>query len=372
MDRRHQVFVSSTFLDLQAERAAVVSALLELEAIPAGMELFPAADDDAWSLIERVIDQSDYYLLVIGGKYGSIDPKTEISFTEKEYDFAIARKKPVLAFLHGKPGDIPFEKSEADPAIRDKLNAFREKVRAEKHVKFWSTADDLAGKVSRSYASFRQMYPAVGWVRGDMQTSSEVLGELNDLRKQLARAEESLAAARSGPPPGTEDLAQGGDGAPIIVTGETRVRIADEDYPRSYKSQFQVEPTWDELFAAVGPSLLDEAEQRRIRATVDAWLTQRFGNELRSGARQTVEEDEDVDGEVVGFSGTSLKLTEEDFGRLIVQLRALGLVARSERKRSVSDKGTYWTLTPYGDAHLTTLLAIRRDPAQTRGGNAGD
>jgi hypothetical protein len=72
VDRRFQVFVSSTFLDLKDERAAIVSALLQMDAFPAGMELFPAADDDAWTLIERVIEASDYYLLVIGGKYGSV------------------------------------------------------------------------------------------------------------------------------------------------------------------------------------------------------------------------------------------------------------------------------------------------------------
>src|ERR1700710_3079374 len=98
--KRYQVFVSSTFLDLQAEREAVVSALLQMDAFPAGMELFPATDDDAWTLIKRVINESDYYLLVIGGKYGSIDPETELSFTEKEYDYAVEQGKPVMAFLH--------------------------------------------------------------------------------------------------------------------------------------------------------------------------------------------------------------------------------------------------------------------------------
>src|SRR3954452_22036522 len=109
-DRRYQVFVSSTFLDLKDERAAIVSTLLQMDAMPAGMELFPAADDDAWTLIERVIDASDYYLLVVGGRYGAIDPATELSFTEREYDFAVSRKKPVMAFLHANPDEIEFGK----------------------------------------------------------------------------------------------------------------------------------------------------------------------------------------------------------------------------------------------------------------------
>lgn len=106
--KRFQVFVSSTFLDLQEERAAVVAALLQLEALPAGMELFPAADDDAWTLVKRVIESSDYYLLVVGGKYGSIDPETELSFTEKEFDYAVEQGKPVMAFLHANPEKIEF------------------------------------------------------------------------------------------------------------------------------------------------------------------------------------------------------------------------------------------------------------------------
>ncbi|MDR9828507.1 DUF4062 domain-containing protein [Vibrio sp. FNV 38] len=70
MDIKHQVFVSSTYKDLIEERKEVIHALLELDCIPAGMELFPATDEDAWSLIKEIIDNCDYYILIIGGKYG--------------------------------------------------------------------------------------------------------------------------------------------------------------------------------------------------------------------------------------------------------------------------------------------------------------
>lgn len=58
MDKRYQVFVSSTYADLQDERQEVMQALLELDCIPAGMELFPAANEDQWTLIKKVIDDS--------------------------------------------------------------------------------------------------------------------------------------------------------------------------------------------------------------------------------------------------------------------------------------------------------------------------
>ena len=39
------------------------------------MELFPAADEEQLNFIKRVIDDCDYYLLIVGGRYGSTDPK---------------------------------------------------------------------------------------------------------------------------------------------------------------------------------------------------------------------------------------------------------------------------------------------------------
>jgi hypothetical protein len=71
MDKRHQVFVSSTFTDLIEERREVIQTLMQMDCIPAGMELFPAADEEQWAFIRKVIDDCDYYILIVGGRYGS-------------------------------------------------------------------------------------------------------------------------------------------------------------------------------------------------------------------------------------------------------------------------------------------------------------
>ena len=68
MEKKYQVFVSSTYRDLATERQDVIQALLGLDCIPVGMELFPAADDDQWTLIKRLIDDCDYYILIVGGR----------------------------------------------------------------------------------------------------------------------------------------------------------------------------------------------------------------------------------------------------------------------------------------------------------------
>lgn len=128
MEKRFQVFVSSTYLDLQRERWEVMQALLELDCIPSGMELFPAADDDQWSYIQRVIDDCDYYVLLLGGRYGSVSPKSGKSYTHMEYDYAIQQSKPVIAFIHENPRALPVEKSESSDEGRRKLEEFRRLV----------------------------------------------------------------------------------------------------------------------------------------------------------------------------------------------------------------------------------------------------
>src|SRR5688572_750696 len=127
MEKRFQIFISSTFHDLVDERQAALKAILELDHMPAGMELFPAVDDTAWQLIKDVIDASDYYVLIIGGRYGSMD-EAGIGYTEKEYDYAVSTKKPVVALLHENPDNLPRDKTETDKAAWEKLKAFRSKV----------------------------------------------------------------------------------------------------------------------------------------------------------------------------------------------------------------------------------------------------
>src|SRR5438552_17220421 len=104
MDKRYQVFVSSTYADLKKERQKVIQALMEMDCIPAGMELFPAADEEQFAFIKKVIDDCDYYLLVIGGRYGSLTSKG-ISYTEQEYDYAVSSDLKVVALLHESPDD---------------------------------------------------------------------------------------------------------------------------------------------------------------------------------------------------------------------------------------------------------------------------
>ncbi|EDN67374.1 conserved hypothetical protein [Beggiatoa sp. PS] len=93
--KKYQVFVSSTYTDLIEERESIIKAILEMYHIPIGMEMFSAEDEDQWEIIRRTIEISDYYILILGLRYGS-KTHDNISFTQKEYEYALEKIYPYL------------------------------------------------------------------------------------------------------------------------------------------------------------------------------------------------------------------------------------------------------------------------------------
>lgn len=346
VDRRYQVFVSSTYTDLVEERQEVIQALLELDLMPAGMELFPASDEDRWSLIKQVIDDSDYYLVIIGGRYGSVD-EAGVSYTEREYDYAISEDKPVLGFVHAKPDEIPAGKTEATEAAREKLEAFRAKVQ-QRMCKSWTTPDELGGVVSRSLVKLMKARPAEGWVRGRNAATPELVDELSSLRAEVASLQQQQQQAAS---VDVEELSRGAD--PFTVTYRIVVRDKDDKYGLSFLGTparailTTHDFTWDELFAMLAPLMMDESGEDGLRG--------RLSHELEAIARR---EEREVLKEGERISGAEIE--EDSFQAVKVQLFALGLIQKSVKKRGVRDTRTYWSLSSSGEAHLMRLRAIRR------------
>ena len=99
-----------------------MQALLELKCMPAGMELFPAANDTQWNWIKKVIDESDYYIVIVAGRYGTVSKESGQSYTEMEYRYAVEAGKPVIGFLHEDISKIPSKFVEQSARIRNKLD----------------------------------------------------------------------------------------------------------------------------------------------------------------------------------------------------------------------------------------------------------
>lgn len=104
MRKKLQIFVSSTFEDLKKERQMVMEAILEVGHLPAGMEYFVSDDAHQFDIIKKWIQESDAYLLIVGGRYGSINPADpqKRSYTHLELEYARKLKKPIRILLLSK------------------------------------------------------------------------------------------------------------------------------------------------------------------------------------------------------------------------------------------------------------------------------
>ncbi|WP_440906583.1 DUF4062 domain-containing protein (plasmid) [Catenovulum sp. SX2] len=339
MDKKYQVFVSSTYIDLLEERKEVIQALLELDCIPIGMELFPASDDDQWTFIKSVIDDCDYYVLVLAGRYGSCS-ESGIGYTEMEYRYAIESGKPVIAFLHKDPRSIPAKFTESDPELNKKLDSFRE-LAQKKLCKFWESPAELAGIVGRSIVQLKKRSPAVGWVKADLVPSEDSAQEILKLKNEIERLKEELNSTSSAGV-NTDELSQGDDCFEFEYTGRAKI-----DYFEYHEAKLTAAVPWNTIFGALAPLMADEADEQSLQARLRQLLVKTEEDNLR--AQQ-------------GFRNRELSTTFEHdvFDTIIVQFRALGFIQKSKRNRSVKDKKTYWCLTEKGDNLLVALKAIRK------------
>lgn len=323
MDKRYQVFVSSTFADLKDERSNVIQTLMEMDCIPAGMELFPALDEEQFEFIKKVIDDSDYYLLIIGGRYGSLSDEG-VSYTEMEYDYAISKGIKVIALVHGSPEKLAVEKVEIDSDAQQKLQLFKQKVTTNRLVKFWNDAKELSGLVALSLPKTIKTYPAIGWVRGNEATdNNELLKQLNELRQENNKLEEQVKELRKNKNE-MSDLAQGDD--EVIISVKC-------DVLEGKKISWEQKVTWNNLFKSIGLKILNGENEEVVFDILSKYI-----------ASMKYEE----------FNFPQIDLA--DFEKVKVQFLSLGYIVFDN-----IGSNSYWEITPEGERYLLEIMSIKRE-----------
>ena len=200
--KKLQVFVSSTYADLKEERQAAVEAILSARHIPAGMELFAAGDKSQMEVIKRWIEESDVFLLILGGRYGSIEPTSGKSYIQLEYEYAQELGKPFFAVVINEDhleekvkqyGSMMLEKDH-----RQTLREFREVVKR-KLVRFFGDPRDIKLAVHETLSELSKREDLIGWIPGDQAVNSGAVAkqlaflvrENELLRKHLEAAEDT-------------------------------------------------------------------------------------------------------------------------------------------------------------------------------------
>lgn len=206
MNKKIQVFISSTYTDLIEERQAAVEAILDAGHIPAGMELFKAGNESQLKTIYKWIDESDVYMLILGGRYGTVEPKSEKSYTQLEYEYALSKNIPVFSvvinnsYLTQKINSMGYDKvTEQDNP--DKYKSFKEFVMS-KIIREVSDGKDIQIAIHSTLNEFINEYDLTVWIRNSkendtiqlLKDNTNLLKENNLLNKQIQKLQEQLNA----------------------------------------------------------------------------------------------------------------------------------------------------------------------------------
>ena len=219
--------MSSTYTDLIDAREKVFETVLKLYHFPIGMEMFSADDDEQWEVIKDTIDSSDYYVVIIGHRYGSVTEEG-LSYTEKEYDYAKDQNIPILAFIRNR--DVATKPHERDDNHNnfEKLNKFIEKASESKMCDFWKNEDELSTKIAIALPKIFRKTPRIGWIRADKGVSPEVSEEIARLSKEnrdLRTEKEHLQSLINDKKPDISVKINGVDNLELTFTEKENLKI---------------------------------------------------------------------------------------------------------------------------------------------------
>ena len=139
-------FISSTFIDLEDYRKTIIDKIQSLQGVINAQEFFGARPNTPLETMIDELKKSNVIILVIAHRYGSIDEKTQKSYTQIEYETAIDEKKIIFPYIIDETH--PFNpKYIDDNEDKIKLNEFKKLVINAYQISTFTTKEDLAMKV---------------------------------------------------------------------------------------------------------------------------------------------------------------------------------------------------------------------------------
>ncbi len=272
MKKKYQIFISSTYTDLIEERQAAVEAILSSRHIPAGMELFKAGNKSQLETIKKWIDESDLYMLILGGRYGSIEEEGGKSYTQIEYEYAIEKGIPIFAvvlkdsFLHKKAADHSYEVFEKDN--KEKYEEFKKLVMSRMIVEV-EDCKDIKLAIKDSITELEEENELVGWVKATkVDNENKLLMENEKLSQENERLKVKLLSDKI-----EKDRKINVIDMKDICKDEDEIKISyryDNEYRDYYEGKLRfvgsIEVTWNKLFKHIGPQFstrkcLDDAKE---------------------------------------------------------------------------------------------------------------
>jgi regulator of replication initiation timing/DNA-binding HxlR family transcriptional regulator len=318
MNKKYQIFVSSTYEDLKEERDVVIKAILEMGHFPVGMEMFSAGDEQQWQLIKKQIDDCDYYVVISAFRYGSLDG--DIGYTEKEYDYAKSIGVPTLGFVINEGVSWPASKVDKDAQKVEKLGLFKDKIKT-KLVSYWNDKNDLYGKVSIALMKQFNTNPRIGWVKSIEYNSPEILNEVSRLSKENSELREKIDNYNFKEKKEEQEHIE--NTLNILRKNKRHISFFYK-YGKDWENNTEFELY--KIFNFIAPEIMIENSTDHCNTYLGKMFNPDNKKELRS----------------------TFPIPTNTIKRILADLSVLDLINPSTKKHQIKDTNEYWSLTEFG------------------------
>jgi hypothetical protein len=304
------------------------------------MDVHPAGGT-ALTTIKRMIDECDYYVVLLGSRYGTLSA-SGVSFTHVEYVYASTKQKPILVRMHDAPETRPADFQERTPEGRLKFNDFRQMLMKGMTAR-WTALKDLETAIRQYLPMLVKTRPMPGWVKAGNMASPDQEKELAALRSRIQELEMECDELLNKQVQAQGALSQGQDLFELSYRCKAYALGNCEDVNvKSFLS-------WNDIFASFAPYL--------NQPQTEEFLLAKINERVQASALPDVQKLR-----AKAHAVTDVQLAPFTINTLKVQFRTLGLVRRVPKP---GDSRQWWQLTTAGEHHLTSLMVIRKRVAQS-------
>jgi len=178
---KHHIFIGSTLDDLKSERKELFRVVMELGHIPVSADYLDESARNAPKLLQRVIEECDYFIALVAHKYSAKDGSALPLIAE--HAIAARAGVPVLGLVIDEKARWKPVKKEKSTQFIHKLNDFKLKLRGGP-CESWHNTPELCQKAQSILVQEFSILGRPGWVRSDRTIEPKVANELSRLSSE--------------------------------------------------------------------------------------------------------------------------------------------------------------------------------------------
>ena len=262
LDKRYQVFISTSGSEMQPERIILSQTLV-------GMGFFSWRLEQrnplSTAFARRQIDDCDYVVILLGSQYGE-QSVSGVGYMHLEYIYAVTKQKPIIVFMHDDPASREPSLHDAKAELREKFNDFRKLLQNEVDQVFtYRSLRDLEMAVRLNMPQMLERYPVTGWVRP--QNAQALHDEIDQLKARIAQME--AEAGKREPDP---FLSLPKVSMHEIFSFEYRMHAYQDGNFKELKIQKKL--TWAELLAILGSTFVNPTPEEFFSKRLNEYLNE--------------------------------------------------------------------------------------------------